>query len=653
MAEINLGLSAYNRFFMETLSSDSYANLVFEAFLPADLLLTFFFRYPRLCAHDVTGDDTTNGAPLDFTNSHPLYGWFILLAIGGLAALNGYREYCRQKKAQRNASYQYIHSKLNEQSEWVDEAPELPAQPQDLEALKVTWLEKYLQKIHQKDDELQAKYETIAIKRGESGELQLSFKLREPLAVVAPESADSNKKPGWFRRNIINKFISPLWTTLGISSFAYWLLWMGSGVVRGEFNVGVGGLDPVFGFGVPLAIGGVFAAIKSYRYFKQHYANAARAGVTPTTLPTPKEQAEAEQQACRLLRKAILDRQFKAVKKSLKLELGDHYHKPAKVQAGKYAESLDLRIQRLGKNAKTKAATAFVSTSASAYVGVQYCAWIVTDILAKVANVATAIPVVNTICGWAFMAGSLAYGIYKGVKTYSAVKAQKRALASRVIETQQQAESLETVYKQKLAAIHTKQTLLKSLGGNVNLPKTVNFNESQFYSDVTRKGESRWTRFKKVAVRALSFFNGITAGAFIARIFCIKGTAVFLPFAAAALSNPVTIGIVAGIGVAYGLFKLYEYHQARKEERAQNLLKEYTDRIECLEREVEIADISLQVLDKRVTDRQAVQNTVVASSSEQQQPAVVSKPLFHSLRATTPVMRDDVLVSRHGMLSVA
>jgi hypothetical protein len=236
MAEINLPLSADNRFFIERLSSDSYENLVFETFLPADLLLTFFFRYPRLCASDVTGDSTTNGAPLDFTSSHPLYACFILLAVGGFAALNGYREYSKQKKAQRNASYQYIHSKLNEQPEWENEASALTAHPQDLEALKVVWLEKYLQKIHQKDAELREKYETIEIKRAESGELQLSFKLREPPAVVALVPVDNSKKPGWFRRNIINKFISPLWEALGISSFAYWLLWMGSGVVRGEFR---------------------------------------------------------------------------------------------------------------------------------------------------------------------------------------------------------------------------------------------------------------------------------------------------------------------------------------------------------------------------------------------------------------------------------
>jgi hypothetical protein len=150
MAEINLPLSADNRFFIERLSSDSYENLVFETFLPADLLLTYFFRYPRLCATDITGNDATNGAPLDFTASHPLYGWFILAAIGGFAALNGYREYSKQKKAQRNASYQYIYSKLNEPA---DEASIPTAQPQDFEALKVVWLEKYLQKIHQKDAE--------------------------------------------------------------------------------------------------------------------------------------------------------------------------------------------------------------------------------------------------------------------------------------------------------------------------------------------------------------------------------------------------------------------------------------------------------------------------------------------------------------------
>jgi hypothetical protein len=657
MTEINLPLSADNRFFIEALSSDSYENLVFETFLPADLLLTFFFRYPRLCAHDVTGDDATNGMSLDFTNSHPLYGWFMLLAIGGFAALNGYREYCKQKKAQRNASYQYIHSKLNEQSEWMDEASALAVQPQDMETLKVVWLEKYLQKIHQTDPELQAKYEKIEIKHSDNGEPQLSFKLREALPVVAPEAADNNQKTSWFRRNVINKFLSPLWETLGISSFAYWILWMGSGVIRGEFDVGVGGLDPAIGFGVPFAIGGVYMALKSYHWFKQYRAEAARANSTQENVPTPKELAETQQQACRLLRRAILDKQFNGVTKSLKRELGNSYHKPVKVHAGKYAESLDLRINQLGRNAKTKAATAFVSKTASAYVGVQYGAWIVTDVLAKVANVASAIPIVNTVCGWAFMAGSLAYGIYKGVKTYSAVKAQKRALASRVSDTQQQAESLETVYKQKLAAIDTKQKLLKSLGGNAKLPKTVDFKESQFYSDVTRKGESVWTRIKKGAVRALSFFNGITAGAFIARAFCVKGTAVFLPFAAAALSNPITIGIVAGVGVAYGLFKLYEYHQARKEERALNLLKEYTDRIDCLEREVEIADICLQVLDKRVRDMPAAQNTVVASAPEPQQSqqprAALSKPLFHSPRTPVPSVRDCEPVSRSTMLSVA
>jgi hypothetical protein len=482
--------------------------------------------------------------------------------------------------------------------------------------------------------------------------LQLNFKLREQ--APAPESADTNNKSGWFRRNIINKFISPAWEALGISSFAYWLLWLGSGVVNGEFDVGVGGLNPAIGFGIPLAIGGAYMALKSYRWYKYQCENAVHTNTTQANLPTPKELAESQQLACQLLRRAILDRQFSAVKQSLKRELGDRYRKPAKVLAGKYAESLDERIQTLGKQAKTKAATTFVSKSASAYIGVQYGAWIVTDILAKVANVTCAIPIVNTVCGWAFMAGSLAYGLYKGIKTYSAVKAQKVALASRVNETQQQAESLESVYKQKIAAINEKQKLLKALGGNANLPKTVNFKESQFYSDVTRKGESLWTRVKKGAVRALSFFNGVTAGAFIARALCVKGTAVFLPFAAAALSNPITIGIVAGVGIAYGLFKLYEYHQARKEEHAKNLLAEYTERIDCLEHEVEIADVSLQVLDTRLTDAQALQNIVITSAGEQQQRAVVSRPLFHhSSRTIRPSVDDHQPLAASAMMAVA
>lgn len=577
-----------------------------ELFLPADLLYTFFFRYPRMCANDIPGDSSTNGPPIDFTSTHWLETLFITLAIGAFSAINFYREYCNQKKAKLNNSPQFILSELERQGDFgQDEDDELAQEIEEkLELLpkqsKTQWLKDAIAKMYATDPALQAKYEGIEFDEKNNC---LNFKLRpkDAATLAAEAKKKAEAKPGWFRRYVINKVVSPLWEALGISSYAYWILWIGAGLFTGKFDTGVVGVSPTFAFGIPFAFGVMYMAIKSYNWYKHNYAAQQKPSLDGDRPATLEETISTQRDACEILRKAVLQRRFELLEDRFKRELGVNYREPVEEKAVERSATLEAEIDYLGQDKKTKAVTTGVSTTIGTFIGTQYGTWIVADVLAKVFNVVMLTPVVNVVLGWTYMIGSALYGIYNAVKRYGSVKEQRETLDQELAKAGHAVDTLEDRYKAKVARIDALKAELKGMGGNPRFPESVRFDQPQFFSDVKRNSPTTgWTTVKRYAMRAFQFLNGFTGGAMIARIFFVKGTAIVLPFAAAALSNPVTMALVFGIGFAYGIFKAYQYHKQRKELHAKEALQQRSERIACLKKQCRLADVAIQVLEHRI-----------------------------------------------------
>lgn len=618
MAEFAVSLSPDQRYFIQKLSSDDVANLINEVFFPADMGYTFIFRYLKLFWCDIPQDNSTLGASIDCTKDNLFTTLIFTAAIAFLAAANGYREYKRLKRKQNNDSYQYMYGQLSQENaanahlnidadldiaEGIDE--------KDREQKKQdAWVSKYLSELLTQDEELKKKYKSIKMRNGE-----LVFDFEEQ------KSANGTKFPvpwyarpfNWFQNSWINKkLITPAYIALGLSSFAYWIMWIGIGIYTGVFDVGIGGTSSGIAFGLPFGIGLLYPLFKIVHYFTN--GNASKNQVTANIEGvTAEQQAQAKKNATIVLRQVMVRRRYEFNKARLTL-LANQLNLDLTVQnavlqkklkgVAQRSETLDKEMSYIDEDYGTKVRTSFVSETMSAYVGVQYIAWIVTDFLSKVAKVTTNVPIVNVIMGAVLIGISVLRGLHKATTGhYERLKTANQArelLARRQLES---SNNLEALYKEKLTSIGE---LKKQLGPSkkcAELEKLqiqlLDIDHPHFFGDKNRANTTREYRIKKGFARALTFINSFTTGAFVARIFFVKGTAIYLPFAAAALSNPLTVGIVLGAGFLYGLFKLYEYQLKRREELAKDTLEKHAEKIRCLRQQIELADLTLNILKKQ------------------------------------------------------
>ena len=586
------------------MSADNYSNLVQGVLVPADLLYTYAFRYGRLIAYDLPSAHgisvATQGPMIDYTMQHPLVGAAVTVAVAGVSAATTYYEYKRQKKFLDNHSYKAIFDTFENASAPVEK----PADNLDD-------INDYLLKVLEDDAALREKYELFAVDlQTKKFVVILKDHTKEEDELAIKKEAE---KPGLFKK-FTNKVLSPLWEALCLSSFTYWILWVGSGIITGQFGVGIAGVPTAVAFGLPLLAGLAYPAIKIYNYFKNK-RKSPQVGIAadenePQATDDLSKQTEID--ACALLRRALLRREFEMQKKALRAQINELGGEPnpenvaaaSAEQADDMAavNSIDEKISGLTKNKWTKTAVTLISVMGGTFIALQYGAWLVTDILNTLSVAVLGIPAISMILGAGMMVLAGVYGLYAAYNRYKEVgkhQANEKIIALK--DNQLELNNLEARLKNnqdKIASYEKKLELAPA-------PVINKYVEEQFFNDVTRPGPSKWTRFKKIATRAFHFINGVCTGIFLGRIFLVKGTAIALPFAAAMLSNPITIGVLAGIGVLYGSFKLYQYIERRKEERALQLFEQRAERIACLKQEVELSGLREQLLSIEVKNKEA------------------------------------------------
>ena len=586
--------------FHDQLSSQNYYNLLLGILMPSDLLYTYFFRYNRLLDVDLpnardAGISGTQGGYIDYTAAHPVVGVAVTFAFVAVAAASIYSVYLSQRRDMRNTSYKYLYDTFKDETK-KKHIEEIATSADETEEDKLAAIiNHYLETILDEDAELKKKYEKIRINHH-------TFEIKLRNSVAEQKQAEDNKpKPQTLLRKFTNKVLSPAWESLSISSFTYWILWIGASLFTGVLDSpGVFGVTPWVSFGIPILSGLLYPAIKVYNYYKNKRVKAAM--LSTEGLPVTSELKEAvTKDACELLRRSLLRCEYELDKKSLEARIAAQRNKISELGGDPTAQVfhfpkpkrkisvMDDKILKLKTGMTRKVTIALFSTATGMFVAAQYAAWIATDFIDVLFNVSIAIPVANVVLGALFFAAVGTFGLYNAYMRYDKVKEfeskkEINELGAKQAEILGLEQRLET-HQQNIKA-HEK------LLGRKPRPMSKTYLEEQFFTDVNRRGETNKTLIGKIGSRLFQFINGICTGVFLGRIFLVKGNALVLPFAAAMFSTPVTIGLLVGVGVLYGAFKVYEYHKDRQERRAALLLNQRAERVVCLKREVELAALN-------------------------------------------------------------
>jgi hypothetical protein len=623
------------------LSSDNYSDSVEQAFNLLDALYTYFFRYPMLL-EEIKGGMSTDASAVEFIASNPIAGVGLTLLLGVVAAAGVVSEYRKQTKAAEEkagtfeAHYKRIQTRPEAKAAQVEPASpswSLPSttlkeesdsdlslyeeeKTQELsplsraeeghdrialsltqEALRKKSLNERLEGFRLNDPLLKAKYKEISIT--EDGQVEFTFNEKKP---------EDDESPGILKR-IGKKFVSlasASWVTLGLCSFAYWILWIGSGVATGHFApAGIDGLGAA-GFAVPIAIGGLYPLIKIRNWWKNHYGQKVEKQPSPKPLQQIEEDPRlvlaAAAEISKLLQKAIFaDEKARLGRELEKMKLSPE---ALKIDVEETYISGDEEIVLLGQNKWKKTAITGLAATVSTYIAAQYGAWIVTDLLKMALGVSLNIPGLSIGIGIAFMVGSTFYGIYKAYERYQEVKKYAATIEKQELKLNSQVSTLEKLYEEKTKKLEKLKEELLVLSKDpadqlwlVQQAKLIK--SSTLVAPLSQKAPEPttfWDKTKKFCSRAYAFLGGATTGIMIGRIATISGSAIFLPFAAAALATPYTIGILVAVGVVYGLFKAYQYHQARKEAKAKALFESRAEKIEALKEQSEVADLQIKLL---------------------------------------------------------
>lgn len=635
-------------------SSDDVATLVNAALSPGDNAYTFPFRYFRLLVNDIGGNKNTQGATIDYVSTNVGLGIGITGVISGLCIANFLIEYRKQMVAINNNNYEYMLSQylklaiIEKKHQLCSDArakanAALNANPPgDIRAIETELKDKLvaaetsysdyteelnaaLQTILAQNPTLAQKY-TSAKVEVDKGKLKVVFARNTPFQKRQKSVAEerfSQVSDNW----LVNKVLYPAWTFLGLSSFAYWVMWIGASMFTGELTTGIAGVSPLIAFGIPIAVGLLYPAIKIYHYLKNKVNGAHDTDET-------KEKKDSAIDANTLLRQAILFKRFDFATKQLQAEL-DYYRSaeekaqlqqvaanPQALDANAPADKLDDTIRKhVGVDPKLKGLASGVIGLIGGFVCAQYAAWVVTDFMSVVLKVAAPVGV-DILGGVILMVIAGVIGLYRGIARYldthndkNLVKNLPPKATPEEIQLQKlnQLEAdfarLQSLKQVKLNELKDAKTDYdKGMMGKtrplpldfLTVPKLPKYNEPQFFTNIERTGENTKTKWKKRGIRVFKFLDSFCTGAFFARIFFVPGNAIFLPFAAAALSNPYTIGIVVAVGLVYAGFRLYQYHKTKQEDRARELAKQRSERIACLEKNVAYEQLCVNVLEKRL-----------------------------------------------------
>jgi hypothetical protein len=592
-----------NGTFKRYLTSGDYQELTNDLLSHLDLMYTYFFRYPRLFAVDIGGSTISQGFTIDATDVHPAVAFtttllFIMAAISGVSS--EYQAKQKAKKAKEEQadyknSYCHIHHSLVENpSKSLSEEKEID---EAISKANREMLNQQINDILLHDNDLRSKYQKITITEEGNVEFTLIDEAKKEKGIFSKISKKATT------------LMSSSWIALGLCSFAYWILWIGCGIFTGNFGVGVSAIGSA-AFIVPLAVGAIYPAIRIRNWWRNHYGNTTQTE-NETVLVT--ENSKKTMKAALVLAKVMRKAAFINERKRLERELTEaKINIPEKVKVSGILKH-DSNVAILAKGSKKKVVTEFIAVTVSSFIGAEYAAWITTDLLKVAANVTLNSAGFAMGFGIAFMVCSVAYGAYKAFKKHKEVARYREEAVEIKAALDAKVTFLDDVYQAKLDAVQKLAREIKQLDKS---GQWLNTQMEKFNNTMALAPKAPEPTQSKLKSYLYSFITGITTGAMIARIATIAGTAVFLPFAAAALANPYTIAVVVSVACIYGLFKVYQHWQKQIDDKIKLNHEQRAEKISSLQDQVDLADLQIKLLeDKKAKLQQEVFSSLPKANS--------------------------------------
>ena len=531
-------------------SSDNLASLMLSYLTVSDFLYTYAFRYPRLGQdlqrnHGV--DTSSQGFAIDFAGEN---GWFALIetvVIMGASIGNALSTYRSMKKTKDRNSYKDMFAKL---------------QDKRISNFALADFNRALVLALQYDQELAKKYTSIKVVEKRSGDNKVIG-----WTVTVVEKAILNKAKTDILKDSGNRLLKIADTTsnsIGMVSFAYWIVYIAVGCVTTVFDIGVSGVTPWLGFGLPLAFGLAFGAYKLFNYIRHNKAHRE----TRNEFNYLTEQLEIEREA-----------NNGAYKAPAQLEQDD-------AQAAAAAPSVAPKDKSHRNLSKSSIATAGVFGLISTYIGWQYNFWYISDVLFKVFDVAL------SGASQAIGIGIAVTAVLAGVRSiYDAYQEYKK----RPFENKETGFFMSFLHdlkpNWKKDELNQRQARVKELEANI-----ASYGDLKTDSPIidARLAQIRHFEEKSKTNNGLQkirdFFHITNFGMsaiFVLRTIFVKGTTSFLLpglTSAVLLSNPVTITLFVVLGLAWGAWKFYHYRKNKNIEK----IDQADQHIELLEKKIQV-----------------------------------------------------------------
>jgi|GEM_PF-4355098 len=571
------------------LSSDNYIQGLERALNSLDVIYTYFFRYPWLF-DSIEGIEDSRGFGLNFTANNPAAGIGFTLLLAALATVSAADTYQKQCQAEKNLvqpyqnGYRLAKDKLKPK--------QFLGTPSRIKAV-----DDYLTRLLQENEKLGEKYANITITTDE----QIEFTLNPP---------KEENTTFWSRLGSkMSTAIHSSWVFWGLTSFVYWIVWIGYGVLMNDFTeVGIGPWGAA-GYAIPLAVVAPYPVIKMYHWWRNNFGQKRERdtqGQLVQIEENPQLTHQAAADARRLMHKIILADEKVRLYEALGLNFEQEENK--ETPALNYLSS-DDKTKILGHHRKFKAGVTFVATTVSTFIGAQYVAWILTGILGAIANITFTAASTVTGLSIAIIAGSVIYGAYKAYKRYQEVKQYRAQIKQFENQTDADRVSLEQIYEAKRQYLADLCSKIDDLSRNPDdliwLAAQVRQMEAIDKVSMHRPEEDKPKTVEQKVTDTIwmvrSVLSSASTGITLVRFLTIAGAGIFV---LGVITNPYTLSLLVVGGVLWAAFGSYQKYQAAKEAKAKVLFEKRQETLEILKDQNKIADLQIQLLEKKQEELQ-------------------------------------------------
>lgn len=620
--------------------------------------------------HNILYNSTSPGLLVNFMSSNSPEGiatrslFFAVCVIAGLCNLALEQHSQKEAREEREQAFQNFYRLLAERSKDQESKDSIQKQLKDMLIENIHTFNQYLEKIRLEDKELREKYDSLMIDPEDLMNLsdedileeniptirmRFKFKDRSPQkkqSVQLQPGIDSKELPQqepsfWektkyyvgqkFCKEIVwNKVLKPIWESGAIITFVWWIAWILASVFTGVQAEHIFGLNTSVALGMTGAFAIPYLGIRLYNYIK-HGNGKSWAEFDENARLTHEAEMDAEKILVKAQKRMEFTRDLALIKAQEQSLINELAAKGIRMPAAKEAEG---RRTIKGLNAwyespYLKAAVALTTTSASRWGGVNNDAWWLKVAIETFTMTGLVMSAWNPIAGGVMLLISAGFGVAHMVNRYTESSKLKGDVQAKQLSTSETLEQLQAIYDKRSAYLEQLKRELhsyKNFNYGIELPPSLELAKTELAPQTT------WQKVKVGAIKVgqkirnntwVDAWDWSMTGILTARL-VFTLAAVFSVFALVAVaSNPITFGIVVGIGVTYTLMKWYEKRQIKKEQR----IKEMPEKLEEVEKQIELAERtknSYQMSEKLIIESDREREMIAKGCGAEFKPHAVS-----------------------------